>query len=89
MISLNIYKSSANKFGRKTGFKIDNEIEDHDQSIPQLIGILTVLRCIFGQNMVIRTSTGGEWSCWQAQNSVNFAFQVKFDFDQGQSTPKH
>ena len=35
MVSLNIYKSSANKFGRKTGFKIENEIEDQDQPIPQ------------------------------------------------------
>ena len=26
MVSLNIYKNSANKFGRKTGFKIENEI---------------------------------------------------------------
>ena len=29
---LNIYKNGANKFGRKTGFKIENEIEDQDQS---------------------------------------------------------
>ena len=28
MVSLNIYKNSTNKFGRKTGFKIENEIED-------------------------------------------------------------
>ena len=88
-VSLNIYKNSANKFGRKTGFKIENEIEDHDQSIPQFTGILTELRYIFGQNLEILTSTGGEWSCGQAQNSVNFDFQVKFDLEgQGQSTPK-
>ena len=31
MVSLNIYKNSANKFGRKTGFKIENEIEDQHQ----------------------------------------------------------
>ena len=41
MVSLNIYNNSANKFGRKKGFKIENEIEDQDQSIPKLIGILT------------------------------------------------
>ena len=88
-VSLNIYKNSANKFGRKTGFKIENEFEDQDQSIPKFTGILTELRCIFGQNLEILTSTGGEWSCGQAQNSVNFDFQVKFDLeDQGQSTPK-
>ena len=39
--------------------------------------------------MEILTSTGDEWSCGQAQNSVNFDFQVKFDLEgQGQSTPK-
>ena len=88
-ISLNIYKNSANKFGRKTGFKIENEIEDQYQSIPKLTGILTELRCIIGQNLEILTSTGGGWSCEQAQNCVNFDFQVKFDLEgQGQPTPK-
>ena len=86
-VSLNIYKNSANKFGRKTGFKIETEFEDQDQSIPKFTGMLTELRCIFGQNLEILTSTGGEWSCGQAQNSVNFDFQVKFDLE-GQSTPK-
>ena len=42
-ISLNIYKNSINKFGRKMGFKIKNEIEDQYQSIPKLTGILTEL----------------------------------------------
>ena len=27
-VSLNIYKNSANKFGRKTGFQIEYEFED-------------------------------------------------------------
>ena len=89
MVSLNIYKNSANKYGRKTGFKIENEFEDQDQSIPKLTGISTELRCIFDQNLEILTSTGGEWSCGQAQNSVNFDFQVEFDLEgQGQSIPK-
>ena len=88
-VSLNIYKNSANIFGRKTGFKIENEFEDQDQSIPKLKRILTELRYIFGQNLEILTSTGGEWSCGQARNSVNFDFQVKFGFEgQGQSIPK-
>ena len=82
-------QNSANKFGRKMGFKIKNEIEDHYQSIPKLTGMLTELRCIIGQNLEILTSTGGEWSCGQAQNCVNFDFQVKFHLEgQGQSTPK-
>ena len=88
-VSLNFYKNSANKFGRKTGFKIENEFEDQDQSIPKFTGIWTELRYIFGQNLEILTSTGGEKSCGQAPNSVNFDFQVKFDLEsQGQSTPK-
>ena len=88
-VSLNIYKNSANKFGRKTGFKIENEFEDQDQSIPKFTGIITELWCIFGKNLEILTSTGGEWSCGQAQTSVSFDFQVKFDLEgRGQSIPK-
>ena len=52
-VSLNIYKKGANQFGSKIGFKIENESEDQNQSSPKLIGILTVPRCIFGQNLVI------------------------------------
>ena len=52
-VSLNIYKKGANKFGSKIGFKIENESEDQNQSSPKLIWILTVLRCIFGANLVI------------------------------------
>ena len=89
MVSLNIYKNSANKFGRKTGFKIENEIEDENQSIPKLRGILTQVFCTFGPNLVILAWTGDELSCRQAQNGVTFVFEVKFDLeDQGQSPPK-
>ena len=52
-VSLNIYKKGANKFSRKIGFKIENESEDQNQSNPKLIGILTVLRCMFGLHLVI------------------------------------
>ena len=52
-VSPNIYKKGANKFGRKLGFKIENESEDQTQSSPKLIGILTVLRWILGPNLVI------------------------------------
>ena len=80
MVSLNIYKNSANKFGRKTGFKIENEIEDQDQSIPKLKGILTQVFCTFGPNLVLAW-TGDELSCRQAQNGVTFDFEVKFDLE--------
>ena len=43
-VSLNILQKSANKFGRKLGFRIENESEYQYQSRPKLIGILTVLR---------------------------------------------
>ena len=89
MVSLNIYKNSTNKFGRKTGFKIENEIEDQNQSIPKLIGISTRVFCTFGPNVVILAWTSDELSCREAQNGVNFEFEVKFDLeDQGQSPPK-
>ena len=89
MVSLNIYKNSANKFGRQTGFKIENEIEDQDQSIPKLIGILIQVFCTFGSNFVILAWTGDELSCRQAQNGATFDFEVKFDLEgQGQLPPK-
>ena len=88
-VSLNIYKNSANRFGRKTGFNIENYFKDQDQSILKFTGILTELGCIFGRNLIFLTSTGGEWSCGQAQNRLNFDFQVKFDIEgHSQSTPK-
>ena len=76
MVSLNIYKNSANKFGRKTGFKIENEIEDQDQSIPKFIEILTQVFCTFGPNLVILAWTGDELLCRQAQNGVTFDLEV-------------
>ena len=89
MVSLNIYKNSANKFGRKTGFKIENEIEDQDQSIPKFTGILTQVFCTYGPNLVILVWTGDELSCRQAQNGVTFDFEVKFDLEgHGQSSRK-
>ena len=88
MVSLNIYKNNANKLGRITGFKIENEIEDQDQSIPKLTGILTQVFCTCGSNLVILAWTGDELSCRQAQYGVTFDFEVKFDLEgQGQSPP--
>ena len=84
-----LQKNSANKFGRKTGFKIENETEDQNQSILKLTGILTQVFCTFGPNLVVLAWTGDELSCRQAQNGVTFDFEVKFDLEgQGQSHPK-
>ena len=83
------YKKSANKFGKKKGIKNVNESEEQNQSTPKLIGILTVLICIFGQNLVILAWTDYELWCEQAQNEVKFDFQVKFDLvSHGRSSPK-
>ena len=85
MVSLYIYKKRANKFGRKMGFKIENEIEDQDQPIPKLIGILTQEFCTFSPNSVILAWTGDEISCRQAQHGVTFDFEVKFDLESSRS----
>ena len=88
-VSLNIIQTGRKKFGRKIGFKIENEGEDQNQSCPKLIGILTVLRCIFGPNLVILAWTADDLWGGQAQNEVKFDFQVKFDLEgQGRSSPK-
>ena len=48
-----------------------------------------MLRCIFVPNLEIVTSIGGELWHGQAQNGVNFDFEVKFDLEgHGQSLPK-
>ena len=50
------------------GFKIENEIEDQDQSIPKLIGILTKVFHTYGPNLVILAWTGDELSRGQASD---------------------
>ena len=52
-------------------FEIKNETENEGQSSPKSIWILTVLRGIFGKNLEILTSIGGDLSHGQAQNGVN------------------
>ena len=70
-------------------FEIKNETEHQGQSSPKSTGTLTVLRCIFGPNLEIPTSIGGDFSHGQAQNGVNFDFWVRFDLEvQGQSSHK-
>ena len=64
-----------------SGFEIINWIEDQFQSSPKLVGIWTVLRCIFVPNLEIVTSIGGELWHGQAQNGVNFDFVVQFELE--------
>ena len=70
------------------GIKIENKSEDQNQSSPKLTRILTVLRCIFGPNVVILAWTADELWCEQAQNEVKFDFQVKFDLECQVDHPK-
>ena len=71
-----------------SGFEIKNWIEDQFQSSPKLVGIWTVLRCIFVPNLEIATSIGDELWHAQAQNGENFDFGVQFDLEgQGQYPP--
>ena len=63
------------------GLKIKNWIEVQFQSSPKLVGIWTMLRCIFVTNLEIATSIGGELWHGQAQNGVNFDFGVQFDLE--------
>ena len=48
------------------------------------MGILTNVFCTSGPNLVILASMSDELWCWQAQNGVNFDFDLKFDLE-GQS----
>ena len=48
-----------------------------------------MLKCMCGRNLEILTWIGGELWFGQAQNGVNFEFEVKFDLEcQGQLPPK-
>ena len=64
-----------------SGFEIKNWTEDQFQSSPKLVGIWTVLRCIFVPNFEIVTSIGGELWHGLAQNGVNFDFGVQCDLE--------
>ena len=61
----------------------------HAQSTPKTTGILTKVFSTSGPNLVALAWTSDESSRRQAQNGVNFDFEVKFDLEgQGQSPPK-
>ena len=78
-------KSDANK----QDFGIKLNLTYRAWSPPKITGILTKVFCTFGPNLVILAWTGDQLSRGQAQNEVNFDFEVKFDLEgQGQSPPK-
>ena len=75
MASLNIYKTTLmnemQSLKKYNWFEIENKTEDRGQSIPKFIGTLTVLRCIFGQNLEILTLISSDltrtnsWADWR------------------------
>ena len=78
-------KSDANKqdFGNQLNLTCQS------QWTPKTIEILTKVFCTSGPNLVVLARTGDELSHGQAQNGVNFDFDVKFDLEgQGQSPQK-
>ena len=78
-------KSDANK----QDFEIKLNLTYQAWSTPQIIGILPKIFCTSDPNLLILAWPGHELSHGQAQNGVNFDFEVKFDFEgQGQSPPK-
>ena len=78
-------KSDANK----QDFENMLNLTCHAQSTPTTTGILTKVFSASGPNLVALAWTGDELSHGQAQNGVNFDFEVKFDLEgQGQSLPK-
>ena len=78
-------KSDANK----QDFEFKYKMTYQARSTPKIIGMLTIVFCTSGPNLVILAWTGDELSRGQAQNGVNFDFEVKFDREgQGQSLPK-
>ena len=70
-------------------FEVKFDLEGQGQSPPKTIEISTKVFYTYGPNLVILAWTGDELSPGQAQNGVNFDFEVKFDLEgQGQSPPK-
>ena len=73
----------------KQDFENKFNLTCHAQSTPKTTGILTKVFSTSGPNLVALAWTGDELSRRQAQNGVNFDFEVKFDLEgQGQSPPK-
>ena len=78
-------KSDANKQDYENKLNLTCQA----QWTSKTIGILTKVFCTSGPNLVVLARTGDELSHGQAQNGVNFDFEVKFDLEgQGQSPPK-
>ena len=72
----------------KQDFENKLNLTDHAQSTPKTTRILNKVFITSGSNLVALAWTGDELSRGQAQNGVNFDFEVKFDLEgQGQPPP--
>ena len=77
------------KVKSKQDFENKFNLTCHAQSTPKTTRILTKVLSTSGLNLVTLAWTGDELSRGQAQNGVNFDFEVKFDLEaQSQSPPK-
>ena len=70
-------KSNAHKHD----FEVELNLTCHDQSTPETIGILTKVFGTSGPNLVVLAWTGDKLLHGQAQQGVNFDFEVKFDLE--------
>ena len=69
--------------------KFDLEGQGQKTKQKKTMRILTNVFCISGLNLMILAWMGDELWCGQAQNGVNFDFEVKFDLEgQGQLPSK-
>ena len=83
------YFKDAKVTQNKQDFENKLNLTCHAQSITKTTGILTKVFSTSGPNLVALAWTGDELSRGQAQNGVNFDFEVKFDLEgQGKSPPK-
>ena len=93
MVYLSAYMRESAYVRSHMGRKSEANIQDFEiklnltyeaRSIPRILGILTKVFCTSGSHLVVLAWTGDELSSGQAQNIVNFDFEVKFD-GQGQT----
>ena len=82
-------KSDSNKQDFENKINLTCQAQSTHKTIGILTKVLTKVFCTSGPNLVVLAGSGDELSHRQAQNRVNFYFEVKFDLEgQGQSPLK-
>ena len=72
----------------KNDFEIKLNLTYQDQSNPKAIGILTEIFSTSVTNLLVLACIGDELSRGQVENGVNVVFQVKFDFEGQNQSPR-